>query len=220
MKNSLKRAGLIVLVIAMCIQFIPLTAQAHTEEGTLAIDGGHYKVYSILFDNGDELILNYSIYVMSGSPVINIYLVDSENYGNFLNGEPFQYYSKGSSKQTSGITTGNITFTTHNTYYIIIDNTENIDAVTVYYDISYNIYEVKSSSGGNNTGAIIGGVVGVIIIFVIIAVILGMKKKRNIPLPTKPSEPVKKEENTKFCPYCGREIPADATVCPYCGHKL
>ena len=219
--TKIKKTGIIVVLITIiCIQFLSLTAQAHTEEGAMDIDGGHYKVYSVVFSTGDKLVLNYSIYVQSGPP-INIYLVNSNNYGKFINGDTFNYYSKGSAEYTVGITTGNITLTTHDTYYIIVDNTGNMDPVTVIYDITYNIYEVTSSSGGGNTSAIIGGIVGVIIsAIVIVIVFIGMKKKRNVPLPTQHSESIRTEEKTKFCPQCGREIPSDATVCPYCGCKL
>ncbi len=85
------------------------------------------------------------------------------------------------------------------------------------------------SSGSGGLGWLIPLAIFIVILIAIIAVIAMVmsSKKKNAPppyqaLPPPPMETQKQgiQPTTKICPYCGREIPADAKICPYCGNKV
>jgi len=115
--------------------------------------------------------------------------------------------------------------------------------VTVNHNIevNFNLNPILSDGGGNNGGddswwrvsTITEGVVMIVFIcgVVIIAALIiyyyfhSKEREKNSgstqpPLTTEMQQKTEIGSNTKFCPYCGREIPADAKICPYCGHTL
>ena len=61
---------------------------------------------------------------------------------------------------------------------------------------------------------LISGIIGLIIYLIV-------RKEKPPPPPTsRPEYTMAQPSAIKFCPYCGKEIEANAVFCPYCGKKV
>lgn len=108
------------------------------------------------------------------------------------------------------------------------------ESITYEADDSRNYYILVLAAEGNGTYTItvnvnpvtglnlvtIGMIGGIVAVVVVIIIFFILKKRRKAPVTPYPSYQPTYPTATKFCPYCGAQVPAEAAVCPSCGSPL
>ena len=111
--------GLVTFIMLICI-IVPVNVSA--ESGTDTVQEDYYVTHTIYFSSGDSITISYTMRVTDG-PSIDVFLLDSNNYKYFKDGQEFEYYMAASDLNTK-YSSNTITFTEHDAYYLVFDNTD------------------------------------------------------------------------------------------------
>lgn len=120
-KISASLLAMLSMLVIVSMTWMP-TVSAETE-GTETIDEDYYWYYAAEFFSGDYLELIYTIDVQNDQ-YIDVMLLNEENFNKYVNDQSFEYYTKGTDFNTLYTDVPSITFTTHDNYYIVVDNTD------------------------------------------------------------------------------------------------
>lgn len=179
------------MLMIVAVSWMPM-ASAWDEEGTETIDEDSYWYMTIPFFNGDYITLSYTIEVQNNI-YIDVMLLNEENYNKYRNDQSFSYYRDGTDFNTIYTNVPSISLSTHDNYYLVVDNTDDPpngatpplnginDYCTFHYTISGNAHYY--SGGGSSTTtweddegvpSWIGGLIILVILTVIILAVFGL----------------------------------------------
>ncbi len=232
----MRKSIVVTICILIFLQFCcPIVYAIDNPDYVKDIDAGHRWMLGFDLTTEYELSLEFEV-VEGGNKDINIYLIDSENYDELIQGRDFIYI-----KFYSRVVSGTIFFIPEEDgeYWFIFDNTFSTfttKKIEIKYDYSY--IGVPDNGDGNGNGdsngtplpedttdsniitiLIIGGVVLLIVIVVVIAIV----KKSRKPLSQQQTIIIQKGEvvdkELRYCSSCGQEIKKEAMFCESCGNK-
>lgn len=204
---KLKTISMVVIVlISMFLTVGLVPAEVSAESGTDTIQEDYHKAHTVSFDMGDSIKVSYKMEVTDG-PYIDVYLLDSDNYRYYKDGQEFSYIMAGTDINTK-YSSNTVTLNKHDTYYIVFDNTDvgtdppwNMIDDTAYVDWTIdsevNYIDLGFGDNSNNLLCFSFAIIGIIIIVVVIVIYFSKKKKQpstqtppqHYPTPYQPSQP-------------------------------
>jgi hypothetical protein len=180
-----KTITLVSMVMILGMMWIP-TANAGDVSGTETIDEDYYWGQKIEFFSGDYVTISYTITVQN-DVYIDVMLLNEANYNKYRNGQSFTYYLEGTDFNTIYTNVASMTLSTHDNYYLVVDNTDEPsggaqpawDGVNNYCTFSYTAstktHTTSNSSGFDNaeSSAWLGLVIIIALFGIILMVLIG-----------------------------------------------
>lgn len=117
------------------------SARTREFEDNITIPANDLRALDLVFSEGDELELIFSIQVKQDLP-IDIWFVDYANYVRFVDGNEFFYYIDGSGQELK-VATKIVSVTQHGTYELVFANKNN-ETVEVYLTYDLIVYPIES----------------------------------------------------------------------------
>ena len=239
----MRKSIAITICILIFLQFCcPIVYAIDSPDYVKDIDAGHRWMLGFDLTIEYELSLEFEV-VEGANKDIDIYLIDSENYDELIQGHDFTYI-----KFYSRVVSGTIFFIPEEDgeYWFIFDNTFST-FTTKKIEIKYGYSYIGVPDNGNGDGdgdgngdsngtplpedttdsniitiLIIGGVVLLIVIVVVFAIVKKSRKsmsqqqqQQQQTIIIQKGEVMDKE--LRYCSSCGQEIKKEATFCEFCG---
>lgn len=234
---------LITIILSLNIYNFSALALASPDYVKQINAGSSWALYTDL-SYGDTWSIEFEV-TAGANKDITVYVLDEEDYNNFVADEFFYYYRK-YEKYTSG--SFDFTAPSSDTYYVVFDNSfSTFTAKTVEINSEISYYASDGDGNGDNDGGGNGDgsgnglgnsliialslfiIIGLPIIAVVIIIILikmkANKRKISIPEPIPPKPiaiPTSEKTNIPitFCPDCGKKLDGDEKFCKECGYEL
>ena len=213
-RKTTKIIPLLAIGYLILISIVPLGTCSSTVSESRVIPAGHYLAYSFDLDENDKLDISFEV-TLGGNLDINLWVVDSANFLLYEDGDSFYYkfrldryvnYDFQFKAEYSDI------------YYVIFSNTFSLlTSKTVNIDITYTPAPVFNLLSGL---ILILAVSSIIIISVIIIVKSKSNKPKSKMIHRRKEEPMQDLKSNKrfYCSDCGAQlIEENSEYCPYCG---
>jgi len=206
---------------------------------TRTVDPGYYYYFydSVDISGKDSGTVRITgSFTVSGGYGIDFYLFDSTNYNNWKQSYSTTWLNKGAWVSSH---TFNVPISQSGTYYFVFDNTAGSYSKTFTVTATLVWKETQTVTKYRTEYDYTRGQVGVVIaVSGLVCAIVGaaLKGKKAPPPPTAPPappapavppvqpppvyQPPPPPPGFKRCPYCGTQMPAQATFCGVCGRRL
>jgi len=134
------------------IAFLSETRAVGTyDSGQDVISDGNYSAHHVAFYSNKSIRVSFTANVVKG-PNIDVFFMDSANYQKYQANKSFTYYQNASQLNTTNASIS-IVLKTHDTYYIVFDNTpagtptsiESGDVAYVNYTIIVSVLDYNSA---------------------------------------------------------------------------
>jgi len=215
-----------VIVVIFLVLSTPFVSAATVVEITKTPYTDSRELYA---DNDSSTWEDYVVYkiYLDANDIIHVKLEVPEDCDFDLlllnDYDPSQYLSENSSNVIATSTSWTIGADEYIDYQVDSSGTYYILVLAALGNGTYTLSVDVEKRFDMMTIGLIGGVIGIIILAV--AVFFFRKRRPSVgvpayPTPVAPTEAPYAAAETRFCPYCGAQVPKDASVCPSCGSPL